>query len=84
MSSDAATRPRATRCRPPSAATFVSWRCNELRIDELLDRYFDITANLPEERWRDISTRVHWNGGDARIRVSELFVRASLPDFYEP
>jgi hypothetical protein len=31
-----------------SAATFVSWRCNELYINELLDRYLDVAANLPE------------------------------------
>jgi hypothetical protein len=31
-----------------SAATFVSWRCDDLLINELLDRYFDVAANLPE------------------------------------
>jgi hypothetical protein len=67
-----------------SAATYVSWRCKDLRIDELLDRYFDVVASLSEQRRRYVSTRMHGNRCDASIRVAELLVRTSLPDLYEP
>jgi hypothetical protein len=67
-----------------SAATIVSWRCEDLCIKELLDRYFDVAADLSKQRRRDISTRMHRYRRDASIRVAELFVRTSLPDFYEP
>jgi hypothetical protein len=59
-------------------------RCEDLCINELLDRYFDVAANLPEQRGGDISTRMHWDCGHTSVRVSKLFVRAALPDFDEP
>lgn len=58
-----------------SAATFVSWRCKDPYINELLDRYFDVAANLAEQCWRYVTVGMHGNCGYAPIWVTKLFVR---------
>jgi hypothetical protein len=66
------------------AATFVSWRCKGLYINELLDRYFDVAANLPEQRRRYVTAGMHGNCGYTPIWMAELFVGTPLPNFDEP
>jgi len=65
-----------------SAATFVSWRCKDLYINELMDRDFDIAADLPEQRRRNV-TGMHGDCGYAPIWMTKLFVRPSLANFAE-
>ena len=67
-----------------SAATFVGWRCKGLNFNELLDRYFDVAADLPEQRRSYITAGMHGNCGHAPIWMAELFVRPSLANFDEP
>jgi len=52
-------------------------------VNELLDAHADVARNDTEQAWRDVPASVIRNGGCPTVGVSELLVRAALPDFEE-
>jgi hypothetical protein len=46
-----------------------------------LNREANVARNVTEQRRRDVPALMHRYRGDAAVRVPELFVRTTLPDF---
>ena len=52
-------------------------------LDKRVDWQADILCDFAKQDGRQVTAAMNWNGGCAAVRMAEMLVRASLPDFRE-
>jgi hypothetical protein len=54
-----------------------------IAFDELFCGQPDVLCDLAQQCWRDVTSGVKWNRRSPTVCMTELLVRASLPNFRE-